>query len=135
MKKWIALPLAALVIGGTGCASVEPDSYSEQGKTTQEAPAPAKKDAKDAPPKWVGHMNEVRIGMSQSEVKAILGKPDDTDSTETSVPDFDADTMKTTEKTLVMDNWTYGDMFSDADGDDVWMLSFQDGKLDSKSRI
>lgn len=136
MKKFLPLALVAL-LALTGCTMPEePESHSEQGKTTEEAPV-SNATTKDAPksPKWVGHMNEIKVGMMQTEVKSILGKPDDTDSTETSIPDMDPDTYEVTEKTVVMDSWTYGDMFSSADGDDLWMLSFTDGKLDSKTRI
>jgi hypothetical protein len=122
----LIVPALLAVAFATGCAAVEPDSYSEQGKTTLEDVHAAKKKDKHKRPKWLGHMNQVHIGMSQIEVKSILGKPTDTDSTE--MESYDGGTT-------VMDNWTYGDMFSNEDGTDMWMLSFTDGKLDSKSRI
>ncbi len=126
MRKFILAAAVLFTLALTGCAAVEPDSYSEQGQTTKEA-APDSTSKTAETPQWVGHMNEVHIGMSQSEVKSILGKPNDTDSTE--MEGFDGS------GTTVMDSWTYGDVFSEADGDDVWMLSFTDGKLDSKTRI
>ena len=132
MRKMIAGLATVAALGVAGCEMPEePDSYSEQGKTTQEAaakPAKNKKDKKSEParPRWIGHMDQIRIGMSQSEVKAILGKPDETDSTE--MESFEGGTT-------VMDSWTYGEMFSSKDGDDIWMLSFTDGELDSKTRM
>ena len=121
MRKMIAGLATVAALGVAGCEMPEePDSYSEQGKTTQEAatkPAKNKKDKKPEParPRWIGHM-----------VKAILGKPDETDSTE--MESFEGGTT-------VMDSWTYGEMFSSKDGDDIWMLSFTDGELDSKTRM
>jgi len=127
VRKLIAAALAVGVVAVTGCSMPEePDSYSEQGQTTKEAKHKRKASSDKPTPKWVGHMNEISIGMSQADVKSVLGKPDDTDSFESE--DFDGGTT-------VMDSWTYGDMFDDADGDDLWSLSFTDGKLDSKSRM
>ena len=53
--------------------------------------------------RWTGHMNEITVGMSEMAVKAILGKPDDTDSTQKK--DFEG-------ATTTMDNWTYGKTWS-----------------------
>jgi hypothetical protein len=129
MRKMIAGLAAFAVLGVAGCEMPEePESYSEQGKTTQEATdtTASTKPKKKARPRWIGKMNAIHIGMPQATVKGILGKPDETDSMETE--NFEGGTT-------VMDSWTYGDMFSSADGDDLWMLSFTDGKLDSKSRM
>jgi hypothetical protein len=139
----IVAGLAVLSLSVSACASVEePDSFSNAGtstKTSQTDPAskPAtetkgEKQAKPAKPKWQRSMNKVKLGMSMSKVKHLVGKPHDTDASETSVPDFDADTLETTERTMTMDTWTYGNMLTD---DATWVLSFIDGKLDSKSRI
>jgi hypothetical protein len=130
MKKFIAIPAIIGLLFASGCElPEEPESYSDQGKTTQEAgaPAPVTKPKKEARPQWMGKMNQIHIGMSQTAVKAILGKPDDTDSTE--MEGFGD------EGPTVMDSWTYGDMFSSKDGDDLWMLSFTNGELDSKTRM
>ena len=68
-------------------------------------------------------MNEITSGMSETAVKAILGEPDDTDSTQ--MKDFEG-------ATTTMDNWTYGNMFTDGA---TWMLSYTDCQLNSKRRI
>src|SRR5262245_49004577 len=103
-------------LGLSACTMEEPDSYSEQGKGTKVAKT--KGDTKI--PRWKQHMNEVSMGMSMAEVKALLGKPSDTDSSES---EFMGDTT-------TMDTWTYGDPIED---DSIWMLSFTDGKLDGKT--
>ena len=130
MKKTIAALAVTALVGLTGCElPEEPDSYSDQGKTTQEADTASTtitKPKKKARPRWMGKMNAIHIGMPETTVKGILGKPNDTDSTE--IKDFEGGTT-------VMDSWTYGDMLSSADGDDLWMLSFTDGVLDSKTRM
>jgi hypothetical protein len=142
-KKIIAagLMLAATTGTITACASTEePDSYSEQGKSTQQVidqdkkektankalaalrKAQKAKDAKEAKAnRWKTHMNQVSMGMSMSEVKAILGKPSDTDSSQSEFMG----------ETTTMDSWTYGSYLDDT----TWSLSFTDGKLDGKSRF
>jgi hypothetical protein len=128
MKKVLAAALVAATGVFAACSMAEePESYSEQGKSTKVAKAAkGKKKAKqDAAPKWMAQMNEVRMGMSMAEVKSLLGKPDDTTASES---EFMGDTT-------TLDMWTYGDMLDDRDGDDVWSLSFTDGKLDGKTRI
>ena len=85
IKQYILAPLViAVTLGITACEMPEePDSYSEQGQTMNETSAEQETQPDVEPsPQWVGHMDEVKIGMSQHRVKAILGKPDDTDSTE-----------------------------------------------------
>ena len=141
MKKTalIVAGLAALSLSVSACASVEePDSFSNAGTSTKTTDggkkdkAASKKKAKPSKPKWQRNMNKVKLGMSMAKVKALIGKPHDTDASETSVPDFDADTMETTERTMTLDSWTYGNILTD---ESTWHLSFIDGKLDSKSRL
>jgi len=125
IRKTLAVAgiLGVAAIGVSACAaSPEPDSYSEQGKSTKQVPTTKHTDAKKAPARWKTHMNDVELGMSMTQVKALLGKPADTDSTE----------MDVVGDTTTMDTWTYGDVITD---DTTWVLSFTDGKLDSKSRI
>jgi len=118
------LAVAAVSVGACAAAP-EPDSYSEQGQSTKQVPANTHKSGGEkAKPvaKWKTHMNQVQLGMTMTEVKQLLGKPADTDSTE----------MDVVGDTTTMDTWTYGDVITD---DTTWILSFTDGKLDSKSRI
>ena len=125
MKKIIPATAGIGLFAVTRCEMLEePNSYSEQDKTTQEAGH----QTRAAKPKrhvvrWTGHMNEITVGMSETAVKAILGKPDDTDSTQ--MKDFEG-------ATTTMDNWTYGNMVTD---DARWMLSFTDCQLNSKRRV
>ena len=139
----IVAGLAVVTLSVSACAAVEePDSFSNAGtsttaaesKTTDKPASDAKseKKAKPSKPKWQRNMNRVKLGMSMAKVKGLLGKPHDTDASETSVPDFDPDTMETTERTMTLDSWTYGNLLTD---ESTWHLSFTDGKLDSKSRI
>lgn len=124
----------------SACAAVEePDSFSEQGRTTEQVaettdassskPTEKKKASK---PKWKRNMNKVKLGMSQAKVKSLLGKPGDTNASETTVPDMDKDTFEVTERVMTMDTWTYGNIITD---ESTWILQFTDGKLDSKSRV
>jgi hypothetical protein len=127
IRKTLAVAgiLGVAAIGISACAAApEPDSYSEQGKSNQQVPAKStdKATKKKTVAKWKTHMNQVELGMSMTEVKALLGKPADTDSTE----------MDVVGDTTTMDTWTYGNVITD---DTTWVLSFTDGKLDSKSRI
>ena len=129
IRKTLAVAgiLGVAAIGVSACAAApEPDSYSEQGKSTKQVPADTDHKTTDKKKtvvaKWKVHMNDVHLGMTMTEVKALLGKPADTDSTE----------MDVVGETTTMDNWTYGNVIDD---DTVWMLSFTNGKLDSKSRI
>lgn len=136
-KTLAAAGLAALTLGA--CAAVEePDSFSEEGKTTQQADASGGEAAKDrgdktsSAPKWKRHMNKVKLGMSQKKVKSLLGKPDDTTASETEVPEMDEETYEVTDRTMTMDVWTYGNLLTD---DSTWVLQFTDGMLDSKTRM
>ena len=128
MKKFIAVPAIVGLLFASGCElPEEPDSYSEQGKTTQESGASASvtKPKKEQRPRWMGKMNQISLGMSQSQVKQILGKPDDTTSSQSEFMG----------ETTTMDIWSYGNMLSSKDGNDIWSLTFMDGKLDGKTRI
>jgi len=135
----IAAALAVMTLSVSACAAVdEPDSFSNAGTSTKTAETKSSNEAKNetkakpSKPKSQRNMNKVKLGMSMASVKKMLGKPHDTDASETSVPDFDADTLETTERTMTLDNWTYGNMLTD---ESTWSLSFVDGKLDSKTRI
>lgn len=135
IKLYYIVPFVAATLALTGCSMPEePDSHSEQGQTMNESTTTESTSSTEEAPQWIGHMDQIEVGMSQSEIKDILGAPDDTTSSEMSLPDMDSE-GNLTEKTVVTDMWTYGDMFDTADGDDVWMLSFTDGKLESKSRM
>ena len=138
MKKFAAI--TAIIAAGaiaTGCAaSEEPDTFSEQGKTTKqvaEKAAPKEKREKaDPTPKWKRNMDRVQLGMRMAKVKRLVGKPDETDASETTVPEMNEETFETYERKMTMDTWTYGNAFTDKT---TWILSFTDGKLDSKSRL
>jgi hypothetical protein len=139
-KSFVVAGFLALSL--TACeAAEEPNSFSEQGSSTKVAEADSKAakgsedkkaDKKPSKPKWQRNMNKVKLGMSMKRVKKLLGKPDDTDASETSVPDMDEETFEVTERTMTMDMWTYGNIITD---DSTWVLQFTDGKLDSKSRM
>ena len=125
VKKIIPATAGIGLFAVTRCEMLEePNSYSEQDQTPQEAghKARAAKPKKHVA-RWKGHMNEITIGMSERAAKAILGKPDHTDSTQ--MKDFEG-------ATTTMDNWTYGNMVTD---DARWMLSFTDCQLNSKRRV
>ena len=123
--KRIAIFLATFALVATGCSvEEEPDSFSEQGKTTRQVKEKKKKKKAAAVARWKRNMNQVKVGMSQSEVKSLLGKPTDTMASESS--DFEGGTS-------TYDSWTYGSYLS---GDQtLWSLDFIDGKLQSKSRL
>lgn len=137
LKSIVAVSLAALSFGA--CAAVEePDSFSEQGKTTKQVTETSDKVAKaggekkKSSPKWKRNMNKVKVGMSQKKVKNLLGKPDDTTASETQVPEMDEETFEVTDRTMTMDTWTYGNLITDQS---TWVLSFIDGELESKTRV
>ncbi len=137
IRTLAAVGLAAASFGA--CAAVEePDSFSEQGSTTQQVEEGGSGSAKDggekkpSTVKWKKNMNKVKVGMSQKKVKTLLGKPDDTTASETEVPEMDEETYEVTNRTMTMDTWTYGNLITD---ESTWVLQFTDGKLDSKTRL
>lgn len=137
IRTLAAVGLAAVTFGA--CAAVEePDSFSEQGSTTQQVEEGRSDSGKDggekktSTPKWKKNMNKVKVGMSQKKVKSLVGKPDDTTSSETEVPEMDEETYEVTNRTMTMDTWTYGNLITD---ESTWVLQFTDGKLDSKTRM
>lgn len=116
-----------LTAAAAGCAAVEePESFSEQGASTEQVEeSSGKKDGSakpDAKPKWKKNMNKVELGMSMAKVKSLLGKPTDTTSSESELLG----------ETTTLDLWTYGNLLED---ETLWSLSFTDGKLDGKTRV
>lgn len=104
MRRLCIALLVAAALSTAGC-EVETDSSLQRS---------------GSPPKWQSHVAEVRRGMGKSEVRALLGAPEN--KSKLSAKDFTG--------TTVMEEWSYGDPF-----DTYLSLSFTDGILDNKFQM
>lgn len=112
----ILLACTVLIGGCTALVGAGASSVSKQMDKQEQATK-----ASDAERK--ANMAQVKVGMTMSEVKSLVGQPSDTDESESE--SFDGGTTK-------MVTWSYSNEWLQGD---FWNLIFIDGKLDHKARI